>query len=156
MIRSDSLTIPTTLLSPSTTGIAPRSDFASRSIAARASSSGVTVGTSRSMISPAVFIGARLFDRPVGAYPGGDRIDHIAGDHRLGRADALGGVEAGASVADDRRADGGERVLEAGEESGGHSREDVAGACRGERRSGDRIHRGAGAVGDDRVIALED
>src|SRR3954451_5095177 len=132
MIRSDSLTIPTTLLSPSTTGIAPRSDFASRSIAARASSSGVTVGTSRSMISPAVFMAARVFDRPVGTYPRGDRIDHVARDHRLGRAHPLGGVEAGASVADDRRADGCERVRGASQKGRRHPREDVAGTGRRE------------------------
>src|SRR5690348_14794280 len=108
MIRSDSLTIPTTLLPLSTTGTAPRSVLASRSMAARASSSGLRVGTSRSMISPAVFMGARLFDRPVGTYPDGDGIDHVGRDHRLGGADALGGVESGASVADDCGADGGE------------------------------------------------
>ena len=45
------------------------------------------LGTSRSMISPAVFIGARLFDRAVGTQPRGDRVDHVAGDHRLRRAD---------------------------------------------------------------------
>src|SRR5690349_17009297 len=156
MMRSDSLTIPTTLLPLSTTGIAPRSLFASRSMALRASSSGVTVGTSRAMISPAVFMGARLFDRPVGTYPGGDRVDHVGRDHRLRGADPLGCVKTGPHVADDRRADGGKGVVEAGEEGRRHPREEVAGAGGGKRRGRDGVDRGAGAVGDDRVIALED
>src|SRR5215218_6538011 len=147
--------MPTTLLSPSTTGIAPRSLLARRSIAARASSSAVTVGASRAMISPAVFMAARLFDRPVGTYPGGDRIDHVGGDHRLGGADPRGGVEAGPGVADDGGADGGEGVVEAGEEGGGDAGENVAAAGGGERGGRDRVDRGAGSVGDDRVVALE-
>src|SRR5436190_17345575 len=106
MIRSDSLTIPTTLFSPSTTGIAPRSVLASRSMAVRASSSGRTLGTSRSTISPALFMAARLFDRAVRTYRQGDRIDHIAGDHRVWVANPDGGIAAGAGMGKDRRAGG--------------------------------------------------
>src|SRR5690349_16867767 len=101
--------MPTTFFSASTTGIAPRSVLASRSIAVRASSSGVTVGTSRSMISPAVFMGARLFDRTVGTYPRRDRVDHVGGDHRLRRPHPSGRVEPGAGMGDDRGAGSGER-----------------------------------------------
>src|SRR5690349_7834415 len=100
-MRSDSLTMPTSLLSLSTTGIAPRSVFESRSIAERASSLGCTLGTSLAMISAAVFMGARLFDGPVGTYPHRDGVDYVGGDHRLGRGDLGGRVEAGASMADD-------------------------------------------------------
>src|SRR5689334_25131166 len=106
MMRSDSLTMPTTLFSSSTTGIAPRSVFASRSMAVRASSSGRTLGTSPSMISPAFFMVARLFDRAVGTYRRRDRVDHVAGDHRLRVADPGCGVAAGTGVGDDRRAGG--------------------------------------------------
>src|SRR5689334_8258073 len=123
MIRSDSLTMPTTLLPSSTTGIAPRSVLASRSMAVRASSSGRTLGTSRSMMSPAVFMAARLFDRAVGTYRQRDRVDHVAGDHGLRRAQVGGRVAAGAGVGDDRRAGGGERIETAGEERRGHPRE---------------------------------
>src|SRR5213592_4963013 len=150
MIRWDSLKMPATLLPLSTTGIAPRSLLASRSIAARASSSGVTVGTSRAMISPAVFMVARLFDRPAGAYPGGDRVDHVAGDHRLDGPDACRRAETCARVADHGGADGGEGTVEAGKEGRDHPREDVAAAGGGERRGRNRVDRRAGAVGDDR------
>src|SRR5690348_18359851 len=108
MIRSDWLTMPTTLLPASTTGIAPRSVFASRSMAVRASSSGRTLGTSLSMISPAFFMAARLFDRAVGTYRRRDRVDHVARDHRLRVADPGGGVATGAGVGEDRGASGGE------------------------------------------------
>src|SRR5690349_7060861 len=100
-MRSDSLTIPTSLFSSSTTGIAPRSDFESRSIAVRASSSGRTLGMSRVMISPAVFIAARLFDAAVGTYPRRDRLDHVGRDHRLRGANPGGRMEPGTGMGDD-------------------------------------------------------
>ena len=65
------------------------SDFASRSIARRASSSGPTLGTPAFMMSAAVFIAARLFDRLVGTQAHRNRRDHVAGDHRLGGADPV-------------------------------------------------------------------
>src|SRR6476646_3831457 len=156
MIRSDSLTMPTTLFSSSTTGIAPRSVFASRSMAVRASSSGRTLGTSRSMISPAFFMAARLFDRAVRAYCQRDRVDHVAGDHRLHVAHPGGGVAAGAGVGKDRGAGGGEGLEAAGQECRSHSGEDVTAAGGGEGRGRERVDGDPGAVGADRVVALED
>src|ERR1700755_3214794 len=100
--------MPTTLPSSSTTGIAPMSLLASRSTAARASSSGFTLGTSRFMMSAAVFTRARVFDRPLGAQRRWDRGDHIGGDHRLGEADPGGGLAAGAGVGEDGGGGGGE------------------------------------------------
>src|SRR6478735_8623189 len=100
--------MPTTLRSSSTTGIAPLSVLASSSIALRASASGETLGTELSMISAAVFIPARLFDRGVGTHPHRDRVDHVAGDNRLGGADAEGGLTTRAGVGEHRRAGGGE------------------------------------------------
>src|SRR4029077_11516189 len=133
--------MPTSLFSLSTTGIAPRSDFESRSIAVRASSLGWTLGTSVAMISPAVFMAARLFDRALGTYPRGDRVDHVAGDHRLGGPPPARGVKPGAGVGDNGGAGGSERVEPAGQQGGRDPREDVAAAGGGESRGGDRVDR---------------
>src|SRR6476646_4299263 len=129
MIRSDSLTMPTTLRSPSTTGTAPFSVFESSPIAARASSSGETDGTSVSMISPAVFIAvARLFDPRVGTHSHRDRVDHIGGDHRLRRTEAGGGVTAGASVGKNAGAGGGKGIEAASQQGADDPGKHVAGA----------------------------
>src|ERR1700712_2883181 len=120
--------MPTTLRSPSTTGIAPRSVLASRSIAARASPAGVTDGTSASMISAAVFTGARLIDPTAAKQANRERGDDVGGDHRLGGAEAVRGLAAGAGVGENAGAGGGEGLEPTGQERGDDAGEDVAAA----------------------------
>src|ERR1700712_5064280 len=120
--------MPTTLRSASTTVTAPCSVFESRSIAVRASSSGLKPGASASMISAAVFIkeSARLFDRPGGVQTHGDRGDHVGGDRRLdGAAEQTGSLLPGAGVGDHRGAGGGEGLEATGEERRGDPGEDI-------------------------------
>ena len=98
---------------------------------------------------------ARLFDRGAGSDPERDRVDHVAGDHRLGGADASGGVAAGAGVGEDGRAGRGKGIEAAGQQGGGDAGEHVAGARRRQGRRRERVDRDPLAVGDDRVVALE-
>src|SRR6201999_2502293 len=71
-------------------------------------------------------------------------------------ADAPRRLLAGASVGEDRSAGRREGLEAAGEERRGHPREDVAAARRRQPRRRDRVDGDALAVGDDRVVALED
>src|ERR1700729_89090 len=125
--------MPTPLRSESTAATAPWSVFESRSIAARASSSGVTLAASRSMISAAVFTGERGYST------------RSAGRRLLARA----------GVGEPRGAGRREGLEAAGEERRGHPREDVAAARRRQPRRRDRVDGDALAVGDDRVVALQ-
>src|SRR5260221_8010898 len=153
-IRSDSLTIPTTRRSSSTTAIALLSVFANSSIALRASASGETVGTDLSMISAGVFIPARLFDGEVWRHPHRDRVDHVGGDHRLGGADTGAGIAAGAGMGDDRRAGRGKGLEAASEHRRSDAGEHVPSAGGGEGGGGKGVDGDPPAVGDDRVVAL--
>src|SRR3954447_26832390 len=124
--------MPITFPSSSTTGTAPISVLARRSMAVRASSSALTLGTSEFKMSAAVFTQARLFDRPVGAQRRRDRGDHVGGDHRLGEADPLRCLPPGASVGQNGGAGGGERLEAGAQQPRRHPGEDVAAAGGGE------------------------
>ena len=63
---------------------------------------------------------------------GGQSRDHVGRDHRLGRAQPLGGDPAGALVRVDAGAGGRERLHAASEQRADRAREHVAGAGGGE------------------------
>ena len=97
----------------------------------------------------------RAFDRPA-PQPRRDRVDHVGGDHRLGAADppaASRPARAWARTAAQAAANGSRpRASSAAVDAG----EDVAAAGGGEAGGGERVDGDPLAVGDDRVVALED
>src|SRR3954452_13306369 len=125
--RSFSVTMPTQRPASLTTGTPWSSCSPSRRATSSAFVSGVTVAGSSSMYSRTVGIDLTLPTEGCG-----DGVDHVAGDHVVGAADPLRGLDTRTRV-DERRGGGGElRVQVLREQRADDPAQHGSGAGRGE------------------------